>query len=162
MRDSFSYNSSLCRIDLPDASDVNATLEPLSDDQRQISDWFFNELRQNRQVVEKISSVRKWRTAKIQAMANRESDDRRDVLALFYDYGKHFATKFLEKELNRESRDYAFQILWSHFTNLHPYEEMRVPNKFLSSSCKDSFLHPYRRRKRLSMPKAASLSNEFE
>ena len=148
--------------DLPDASDINATYEPLTESQSEVSDWFFNELRKNRDVVEKINSVRKLRNAQIQAMTNRESDERKEVLALFYDYGKHFASKFLNKELTRESRDYAFQIFWSHFVNLHPYEELRVPSKFLSSSCKDSFLHPYRRRKRLSMPKITSLDAEFE
>ena len=141
----------------PEASTINAAHEPLTEDQMVVSEWFFNVLRRNEDMLEKIRSVKKLKYNDIRTMSNNESKERTEVFALFYDYGKHFSAKFLHQEKSRETRDYAFQILWSHLTNLHPYEELRVPIKYLSSSCKDSFLHPYRRRLRIFREKTDGL-----
>ena len=82
---------------------MNAIHEPLSEEQREVSDWFFNELRQNREVVEKIETVRKWRTPKIRAMANRKSDDRKKCYNWHQSYERGIKNKLASERTNEWS-----------------------------------------------------------
>jgi len=148
--------------ELPSETQSRSTRESLSEDQRLVSDWFFDEFRKNEEILDRVRRVRDWDVAKIRGMTQPESDDRRDVFGLFYDCGQLFAAKFLDHQFDFHVGNHAFQLFWSHFTNFHPHSKMRVPDKFLSSSCKERFLHPYQRGKRKARPVISSLEEELE
>lgn len=132
---------------LPDAAEVNDAYQPLDEDQRRISDWFFNVFRRDRRMIARMIKIRKINGSGIKTMSRL--DIRTDIMAFFYEYGKCFTEEFFDKELPEECRGYAFQLPWLHFANFHPHKDVKIPKKSFYTTCQDSFARPYRLKRQL-------------
>jgi len=129
-----------CQMDSVNVIDYN---EPENEKENEVTVWFTKEFCKEETIKERIEMVKSFND--VATLMDKESVERKELLSLFYDYGKRFASKFLYQE---EYRDFAFQIFWTQFVNLHPFAEMKTPKR-LFTVIKDSFDHPYRRKKRI-------------
>jgi len=135
------FNIKPCSVKL----DMNITsISPSGqEDHEDMAGWFAIQVDQKeslRNALELVSNFDNF-----ESLPEREpGSERKRIVALFYSFGTFFAAKY-----SFDERDLGFELIWSHFPNLHAYADLKVPRgasmKGFKSLCRENFVEGFRR-----------------
>jgi predicted ribosome-associated RNA-binding protein Tma20 len=94
--------------------------------EEELTDWVSNEFLNKVMVQSKAEHIRNIHDFTL--LQDKDSIERKLLRNLCYEFGKDFSVKYSKSNIDFESnRKTAFQIFWSHFSNLVKFEQIKVP-----------------------------------